>query len=134
MGEFENAIADGVVAEMGAGEAPVAPTGGADVHGGPGTVATLNYDRNAGPGGAVVGMHEAGAATRPLEGFHGAPADDDEGPDTMEAREAAYAKAVKEKRLSEAASQESLRRFRSDPVITHERVEGLEHLLKRTER
>ena len=130
MAEFENTIADAVAAEMGAGEAPGTQPGMTPMHGGPGTAPTLNYDKDAGPGGEIVGMNE-GSDTRPLAGDYVAPSGDVDGVDTMEARDAAYAAAVHQKKVDIAATAESLRRFHRAAPASTGYVPGLEHLEKR---
>ena len=131
MGEFENAIADGVVAEMDASEAPVAPTGGADVHGGAGT-STMHY----GPGTSQTGGHVA-----PLNGGSGTTAgvpfmDPGAGADeaTTQDRERDLSAVIAQVKIDRAAADASFRLFSRGPRQESGHVAGLDRLKANLER
>ena len=130
MGEFENAIADGVVAAMddGEGNAPnqgtFAPGAGPDTstfhYGGPGTSRTGGHiaDLNGGAGTT------AGVAYTNPGGAEGAVAE--------QARAVAFARAVAEAKVAHAGADESYRRFCRGPVVPSGHVAGLEDLKSST--
>ena len=131
MGEFENAIADGVVAEMDASEAPAAPTGGADVHGGAGT-SSMHY----GPGTSQTGGH-----VTPLNGGSGTTAGVpfmDPGANADEAatqdRERDLLAVIAQVKIDRAASDASFRAFCRGPRQESGHVPGLSQLKSKLER
>ena len=132
MAKIEDAIVDGVVNDLDAGEVPAAQPGMSTLHGGPGTTQGTHYSPGTSTsGGGVVGQHE-GAETRPLAGDYNAPTGGDEGADTEQARADAYAATVAQLRIDRAIADQSFRQFRRDPVQGTGYVPGLEHLERRT--
>ena len=136
MAGIEDAIVDGVVEELDAGEAPTAQPGMNTIHGGPGT-SSMNYAPGTSTsGGGVAGLHET-KGTRPLAGDFVSPtcppedaATEDAA--TEQARADAFAAVVAQVKIDRAIADASLRRFHRDPVASTGYVPGLELLEKRT--
>ena len=131
MAEIEQTIAEKIADELGAGEAPAAQPGTSALHGGPGTVQSLNYSPGSAPSGDNAGLNE-GAGTRPLGGDYVSPTGGAEAADDAQERAEAFAALVRQVKIDNAASDESLKRFRRGPVVSSGYVPGLEHLEQRT--
>ena len=136
MSEFEDAIVDGVVAEMDASEAPAAPASESDVHAGAGT-STMHY----GPGTSQTGGHVAplngGSGTTPGVLFMDPGADADEADvdeATTQARERHLSAVVAQAKLDRAAADESFRAFCRGPRQETRHIAGLEELKAKLER
>ena len=131
MAEIEQKIAEKVADELEASQAPAAQPGTSTLHGGPGTVQGLNYAPGVAPSGDNIGPNE-GAGTRPLGGDYVSPTGGADAADDEQERAEAYAAVVAQVKIDNAISDESLRRFRRDPVVSSGYVPGLEFLEQRT--
>ena len=141
MSEFEDTIADGVVAELDAGEVSPAPAGKTSVHAGAGT-SSMHY----GPGTSQTGGHVAplngGSGTTAGVPFMdpGAGADeagaDEAGADeaTTQDRERALAVVIAQVKIDRAAADASFRAFCRGPRQESGHIAGLEQLKAKLER
>ena len=133
MAEIEQAIAEKLAAELDAAEGEAAKPGTSSFHGGPGSSVGLNYSpESSASGGTVVGHHEAGG-TRPFTDFVD-PTGDGNDAATEQARADSFAEVVAQVKIDRAIADESLRRFRRDPVATTGYVPGLELLDRKVSR
>ena len=82
------------------------------------------------PSGDNAGLNE-GAGTRPLGGDYVSPTGGAEAADDAQERAEAFAALVAQVKIDNAASDESLKRFRRGPVVSSGYVPGLEHLDRR---
>ena len=129
MAEIEQVIAEKIADELEASQAPAAQPGTTALHGGgPGTTQSQHYSPGSSTsGGGVVGQHE-GAGTRPLGGDYVSPTGGADAADDAQERAEAFTALCAQVKIDNAIADESLRRFRCDPVPTIGHVPGLEHL------
>ena len=137
MGEFENAITDGVVASLDAGEAPPAPTGAASVHAGPGT-SSFHYGAGTTTTGGHVAPLNGGSGTSPdLDYVIPGGAEDTEDAVDAEAREERdrkLAETIAQAKLDHAAADQSFRAFCKGGRPESGSVPGLTQLKAKLER
>ena len=127
MAATETKIAEKIADELEASQAPAAQPGTSMLHGGKGTVQGLNYAPGVAPSGDNIGPNE-GSGTRPLGGDYVSPTGGAEAGNDAQERAEAFAALVAQVKIDNAASDESLRRFRRDPATPTGYVEGLEFL------
>ena len=137
MSEIEDAIADGVVADLDASEAPPASTGKSSVHAGPGT-SSMHYAPGTSQTGGLVAPLNGGSGTSPELDYiipGGAEdTEDAEDADAREEREKKLVEAIAQARIDHAAADRSFRAFCKGGRPKSGYVAGLEHLQAKLER
>ena len=137
MSEIENAITDGVVGGLDAGEVAAAPKGQSGVNAGSGT-STLHYARGTTQTGLAVSDLNGGPGTTP-----GVPytipggAEDTGNADDAEARQdqaKRLAEVIAQTKIARAAASASFRAFCKGPVQGTGHVAGVQHLQAKHER
>ena len=140
MGEFENAIADGVVGDLDAGEAPAAHQGTFAPGGGPGT-STMNYAPGTSQTGGLVAPLNGGSGTTlgvaytdPGGAEDTEATEDAEDAEAREERARMLAEAIAQAKLNHAAADRSFRAFCKGGRPESGYVAGLEFIQDRQDR